>query len=77
MLETPVGTYTGDFKENKMHGKGKFAYKDGSVYAGNFANDMKEGKGKLTRQDGSGLEGNFKVRRVMDAAAAPPLCCVC
>jgi hypothetical protein len=62
VLETPVGTYTGEFVENKMHGKGKFTYKDGSVYVGGFAEGLKHGKGKLSHKDGSGLEGNFMVR---------------
>lgn len=62
-LQTPVGTYTGDFSQSKMHGNGKFTYNDGSVYVGGFENDERSGKGKLTRPDGSGLEGNFKVGR--------------
>ena len=45
MLKTYIGeVYTGEFKNNKYNGKGKFD-SGTSVYEGDFVNGKKEGKG--------------------------------
>ena len=40
--------YTGDLKDGKRHGNGKYIYQNGDTYEGMWANDKKEGEGILT-----------------------------
>lgn len=35
--------YTGDWKDNMMHGFGVFTFEDERVYRGEYINDKKEG----------------------------------
>ncbi len=35
--------YTGDIKDGKRHGIGKFLYQNGDTYDGQWVNDLKEG----------------------------------
>lgn len=52
--------YIGEFKEDKMHGKGKLYNKKGDViYEGFFADNKKEGKGKLFLENKCVYEGEF------------------
>ena len=62
VLKTKVGTYDGEFKENKMHGKGKFTYTDGTSYEGPFENGERVGRGTFLGKDGEKYLGEFKVR---------------
>ena len=52
--------YEGDWKNDKIEGKGKMIWKDGEVYEGEWSNNLKEGKGIETWMDGQKYEGNFK-----------------
>lgn len=52
-------TYEGTFKENKMHGSGKFMWVNGQVYEGEFVNDLREGYGIMRYIDGSIYDGNW------------------
>ena len=40
--------YTGDFKDGKRHGIGKYVYPNGGTYEGDWVNDIREGEGTLT-----------------------------
>lgn len=40
-------TYEGDFRENKMHGRGKLVFKSGMIYNGKFKENRMQGFGKL------------------------------
>ena len=42
------GTYTGDLKSGKRHGKGKMVYDSGNTYEGDFKDDKFDGKGVYT-----------------------------
>ena len=54
------GTYTGTFKNDLKHGKGKYTYKNGDVYEGDFVNGVMTGKGKYTwKESGNVYEGDF------------------
>ena len=44
--------YEGEWKNNKMHGKGIFTWKDGRRYEGEYVNDKKEGFGIFEWPDG-------------------------
>ena len=52
--------YEGDWKNDKIEGKGKMIWKTGEVYEGEWSNNLKEGKGIETYTDGAKYEGNFK-----------------
>ena len=52
------GSYTGDCKGQKAHGKGKATGED--VYEGDFKNGLPDGTGKYTWKNGSWYEGAFK-----------------
>jgi len=50
------GTYTGDLKSGKRHGKGKMVYDSGNTYEGDFKEDKFDGKGVYTWTDGDSQE---------------------
>jgi len=52
--------YEGDWKNDKIEGKGKMIWKDGSIYEGEWSNNLKEGKGIQIWPNGQKYEGNFK-----------------
>ena len=54
------GIYTGEFKDNKFHGQGKFQWNDGEIYEGEFANSEPNGNGTLTTPTGQKFSGKFK-----------------
>lgn len=37
--------YVGEYKDDKMHGKGIYTFKDGSIYEGEYLKGEKHGKG--------------------------------
>ena len=45
-LENKTTTYTGNFKESRMHGKGEYVWKDGGSYKGDFREGFFEGIGR-------------------------------
>jgi hypothetical protein len=59
-FKTPKYTYTGDWVNNKHHGKGKISYKDGCVFKGIFEDDYLHGKTKYISPDGITHELKFK-----------------
>ena len=52
--------YEGDWKNDKIEGKGKMIWKAGSIYEGEWSNNLKEGKGIQIWPNGQKYEGNFK-----------------
>lgn len=52
--------YTGEVKNDLMHGKGTYNFRDGSKYVGTFKDNYFSGKGKLTLMNGIVYEGDFK-----------------
>ena len=50
------GTYTGDCKNGKAHGKGKSIGED--IYEGEFKNGYPEGTGKYIWKSGTWFEGS-------------------
>ena len=58
--ELENGKYEGQMKNNKLEGKGKYYYNNGSIYEGEWKNDKKEGKGIFIFPNGDRYEGDFK-----------------
>jgi hypothetical protein len=55
------GTYEGQVKHGKRHGRGKFYYKGGGFYDGEWKNGVMEGYGRLFYPNGSlAYEGEWK-----------------
>jgi hypothetical protein len=55
--ESLKGTYTGDCKKNKAHGKGKAIGTD--IYEGEFKNGIPDGQGTYTWSNKSTFEGKY------------------
>jgi len=55
--ESLKGTYTGDCKKDKAHGKGKAIGKD--TYEGEFKNGLPDGQGKYTWSNRTVFEGKY------------------
>ena len=53
-------TYSGEFKDDKKHGKGYYINPNGTTYEGGYKNDLFHGKGKFTDPMGKIIEGTFK-----------------
>ena len=52
--------YTGDFKDGKRHGRGRYIYPNGDTYDGYWVDDIRQGEGKLTYDnDSKTYVGNF------------------
>ena len=52
--------YTGDFKDGKRHGTGRYIYPNGDTYDGYWVNDIRQGEGTLTYDnDSKTYVGNF------------------
>ena len=51
--------YIGDFKDDKMHGKGELTFPNGSVYKGDFENGTSHGWGVFSYHDGAVYKGEF------------------
>ena len=49
-------TYTGEWEDDKMHGKGKFTYASKAEYDGDWVANQYQGTGKYTWPDGSSYE---------------------
>lgn len=48
-----IGTYKGEFRYHKFHGKGKFTFNNGNFYEGQFKSGLYNGSGVLVYPDGS------------------------
>ncbi len=57
-VRTNKYTYSGEFLQNRYHGKGSLAFED-SVITGEFRNGKAHGKGKQTFSDGLVVEGTY------------------
>ena len=52
--------YTGQWRDNRIHGQGSLYYGDGSLaYEGSWHNDCFHGKGKMYNDDIVPLDGPF------------------
>ena len=51
--------YEGEWKNNKMHGKGSFTWADGRIYVGEYVDDKKSGYGEFTWPDGRCYKGDW------------------
>jgi hypothetical protein len=51
--------YVGGFKQNQLHGKGRYENADGDVWVGQFKEGALSGKGELIGVDGSHYTGRF------------------
>lgn len=58
-----MGIYMGDWKDNRMHGKGHWELHDKNheprIYVGEFVNDQFHGQGRLVEPSGEVYEGTF------------------
>ena len=52
--------YEGNFKDEKMSGRGIYKYENGDIYEGFFENNLFNGEGKMTKKDGEVKKGIFK-----------------
>ena len=55
-----VGTYVGQWKNDKREGHGVFTYEDGEIYDGQWLNDGKHGLGCCRYVNGDTCEGEWK-----------------
>lgn len=53
-------TYTGDWDNDNMQGKGKFTYASKAEYDGDWSDNKYHGTGKYTWPDGSSYEGSWE-----------------
>lgn len=51
--------YEGTFKNDKIDGKGKYTYSDGSVFEGSFSSGVKNGYGTFTSSFGEITKGTY------------------
>lgn len=51
--------YTGNYKEGKRNGQGRFVYGNNEIYTGGFKNDKWEGFGVWQKSNGDKYEGTF------------------
>ena len=51
--------YEGEFKDNKMSGKGKIIYSSNEVYTGDWDNDLPNGIGSYSTPYGDNYEGSW------------------
>ena len=58
-LPEDLGSYSGDFKNNRRHGNGTFTFFNGSKYIGQWKNNFRNGKGSYIWPDGHKLEGKW------------------
>ncbi len=54
------GTYTGDLKDGRPHGRGEWTHPDGRVYRGQFINGNIEGQGVMIFPGGIEYRGEFE-----------------
>jgi len=60
--------YEGEFREDRMHGRGTFSWPNGVKYVGEFSEGEKSGRGKETHSDGHVIEGEWKRGRLVTKA---------
>ena len=52
--------YEGMWKQNRMHGRGVYLWKDGKKYDGEWMNGMRSGSGITIMPNGEKHDGNYK-----------------
>lgn len=52
--------YSGELREGKRHGHGRFQRQDGTLYIGEWKDDLFDGEGKLTSANGDYYVGSFR-----------------
>jgi hypothetical protein len=52
--------YSGEYKNNKLHGKGIFSYAGKGQYDGEFKDGIQSGKGICTLENGDNFEGEYE-----------------
>lgn len=57
-------TYTGEFEDGKMHGKGKLIESNGTSHEGYYVNDTFHGQGTMIYSNGDSFVGEFKFSKV-------------
>ncbi|KAM3930578.1 MORN repeat-containing protein 2 [Leptodactylus fuscus] len=58
-------TYTGTWKNDRMHGIGKLEHPSGAVYEGEFIDNNFHGRGTYTFSDGAQYMGNFTENKMI------------
>ncbi|XP_071357931.1 MORN repeat-containing protein 2 [Trachinotus anak] len=56
--------YTGEWHDDKMHGRGTLQHPSGALYEGEFKENMYHGTGTYTFPDGSTYKGPFHKNRL-------------
>ncbi|XP_061089227.1 MORN repeat-containing protein 2 [Conger conger] len=56
--------YTGEWKDDKLNGRGRLEHVSGAVYEGEFRDSMFQGEGTYTFQSGSRYTGSFRMNRL-------------
>jgi hypothetical protein len=60
--------YDGNWKNDKINGRGKMIYYNGNIYEGNWENDKKSGQGKMTycnnSVDYNGIDNDKKIDKL-------------
>ncbi|XP_075968039.1 MORN repeat-containing protein 2 isoform X2 [Anarhichas minor] len=56
--------YTGEWLEDKIHGRGTLQHPSGALYEGEFQENMYHGTGTYTFPDGSTYKGHFHNNRL-------------
>jgi hypothetical protein len=67
-------SYTGEWLDGEIHGKGTATYANGDVYTGSFVDGRRQGKGTMRYATGgvaSGTWENGVLQPAEDAAPAP------
>ena len=57
VIKVIIVFYIGNFRDDKLHGPGKFTWKDGKIYEGNFKDTKMHGRGKIFYPNGQAVEG--------------------
>ncbi|KAM4042081.1 MORN repeat-containing protein 2 isoform 1-T2 [Anomaloglossus baeobatrachus] len=58
-------TYTGSWKNDRMHGHGKLEHPSGAMYDGEFINNKFDGRGTYTFPNGAQYIGNFTENKII------------
>jgi hypothetical protein len=59
VLEARGGHYEGEFRDDRYHGTGKLADKEGNIYTGTFEDGLFHGRGVYATTDGRTYNGEF------------------
>ncbi len=51
--------YEGEFKDNNIHGRGKYQFASGAIYEGEWVNNKFQGRGTYTWPSGAAYTGTW------------------